>query len=44
MRKKCPVCNSTKYEKIEDDFKCARCGYINKSTENINKDLKNQED
>jgi len=37
--KKCPACNSTRYEKIDNDFKCARCGYINKSTENLNKEL-----
>jgi len=37
--KKCPACNSTRYEKIEDDFKCARCGFINKSQGNLNKDL-----
>jgi len=42
MPKKCPACNSTRYEKIEGDFKCARCGFINKSSENINKDLDNQ--
>ncbi|MBT7102445.1 hypothetical protein HN935_02945 [archaeon] len=39
MPKKCPACNSTRYENIEGDFKCARCGFINKSTENLNKDL-----
>jgi rubredoxin len=35
MPKKCPVCNSTKYEKINDNFSCARCGFINKSKKNI---------
>ncbi|MBU3923896.1 MAG: TFIIB-type zinc finger domain-containing protein [Nanoarchaeota archaeon] len=34
MPKKCPVCNSTRYEKIEGNFKCARCGFINKPKEN----------
>jgi len=32
---KCPACNSTRYEKIEGDFRCARCGFENKSKENI---------
>ncbi len=42
MPKKCPVCNSTRYEKIEEDYKCARCGFINKSSEKINKELEKQ--
>ena len=41
IMKKCPACNSTRYELLEGDYKCARCGYINKSTENINRDLEN---
>ncbi len=36
--KKCPTCNSTRYEKIEGDFRCARCGYVNKSRENFQKE------
>lgn len=40
IMKKCPACNSTKYKKIEGDHKCARCGYINKSNENLNRKLK----
>ncbi|MFH0808735.1 MAG: hypothetical protein V1888_03935 [archaeon] len=39
MPKKCPACNSIKYQKIENDFKCARCGFINKSN---NKKLDSQ--
>ena len=37
--KKCPVCNSTRYEIIEGDYKCARCGFVNKSIENVEKML-----
>jgi len=39
IMKKCPACNSTRYEKINGDYKCARCGYVNKSIENLNKEL-----
>ncbi|GEM_PF-1436569 len=39
--KKCPVCNSSKFEKVNGNLACARCGYINKSTKNINEDLNN---
>ncbi len=35
MPKKCPACNSTRYENIEGNSRCARCGFVNKSTENI---------
>lgn len=38
---KCPACNSTRYEKLKGDFKCARCGFINKSVENLNRELEN---
>jgi rubredoxin len=37
--KKCPTCNSTRYEKINGDFKCARCGFINKSMENLKEQI-----
>jgi rubredoxin len=41
MPKKCPACNSTRYEKINNDHKCARCGFINKSKENLQEKLTN---
>ena len=37
--KKCPVCNSTRYENIEGNYCCARCGFVNKSVENFEKDF-----
>ena len=40
--KKCPACNSTKYKEVEGDMRCARCGFINKNSENINKQLESQ--
>jgi len=39
--KKCPACNSTKYQKIKGDYICARCGFINKSKENLKKQINN---
>jgi len=38
IMKKCPVCNSSRYEVVEGDYKCARCGYVNKSAKNFEKD------
>jgi rubredoxin len=35
--KKCPVCNSTRYENVEGNKCCARCGFVNKSFENLEK-------
>lgn len=28
--KKCPVCNSSRIDKIKFLYKCKKCGYINK--------------
>ena len=39
MVKKCPVCNSTRYKKVGDESRCARCGFTNKSSNNIKKHI-----
>ncbi len=32
--KKCPACNSSKYNVVEDgSFRCSRCGFVNKPEE-----------
>ncbi|MCR4284457.1 MAG: hypothetical protein NUV97_00235 [archaeon] len=41
--KKCPVCNSSRYEVVEGNHCCARCGYVNKSVKNVNKELKEKD-
>ena len=33
--KKCPTCNSTRYEFVEGAFRCARCGYVNYSDKKL---------
>ena len=30
MKKKCPICNSTRTVENKDYFSCMRCGYVNK--------------
>ena len=38
-RKTCPVCNSTRITYSDIGMSCKRCGYTNKTTKKINKDL-----
>lgn len=37
--KKCPACNSSRYKEISGEFKCVRCGFVNKSLENLKEHL-----
>lgn len=37
---KCPVCQSTRIKKIKGKMRCAKCGYINLSEKELNKNSK----
>lgn len=37
---KCPVCGSKSIVSSEIGMRCKKCGYVNKSNEKINKELK----
>ena len=39
MGKKCPVCNSSRYQLVEKGMIGARCGYTHKSVEVVNEEL-----
>ncbi|MFW5847185.1 MAG: hypothetical protein ACOCUU_03455 [Nanoarchaeota archaeon] len=41
--KKCPVCQSTRFTVSKLGAECKRCGYTNKTSEEINKEIKFKE-
>ena len=36
--KKCPACNSSRYDFVNSAFRCQRCGFVNKSSELIDEE------